>query len=83
MSTYLYLFLSLYALWILSVTGLQLVTRLLVTGGCEKRQTLQQGQDCTQAGKAFSLGAKFKREPKDSVTKSISKSQIGILRPAG
>lgn len=43
MSTYLYLFLSLYALWILSVTGLQLVTRLLVTGGCEKIQTLHQG----------------------------------------
>lgn len=35
-TTYLYLFLSLYALWILSVTGLQFVTRLLVTGGYEK-----------------------------------------------
>lgn len=34
--TYLYLFLSLYALRILSVTGLQLVTRFLVTGGWKK-----------------------------------------------
>lgn len=45
-ATHLYLFLSLYALWILSVTGLQLVTRLLVTGGYERTQegqTVHQG----------------------------------------
>jgi len=35
-TTYLYLFLSLYALRILSVTGLQLVTKFFVTGGWKK-----------------------------------------------
>lgn len=59
-STYLYLFLSLYALWILSVTGLQLVTRLLVTGGCEKTQTLHQGKAWGEAREAFISSASFK-----------------------
>lgn len=71
MSTYLYLFLSLYALWILSVTGLQLVTRLLVTGGCEKIQTLHQGQGPGKANKASASDAKFKRAPKYLVIKTM------------
>lgn len=63
-TTYLYLFLSLYALWILSVTALQLVTSLLVTGGCEKIQTLHQGQDRNEASEHVSQEQNLRRHQK-------------------